>query len=367
MTAGFTDTPNVHSALIAPVPWQRRVTLCLRGQPWFLVILLPVSIIFLMGWVDYRTEWELSLFVFYAVPIILSVWLIGNLAGVAMCLLCSVVWWFANQNFHPYETQFGYAWAMLSRLIFYFVVVFSVTIVRKRQEEDAVRIQMLEERRQLERDIVTVSEHEQQRIGQDLHDGLCQQLAAIGCAARMLAEDLKMQGVAAACDAEHIEESVHQAVQEARSLARGIFPVHVDHSGLSAALKELAQNTSRLTSVEIEVRESVEVSLEDPGVSMHLYRIAQEAVANAVKHGSPQHILIDLRITRDELILTIEDDGLGVELNSKVFTQGMGLRTMRYRAESLGARLDVCRRLIGGTLVICRLPLQTPPTTNRNV
>ena len=367
MTAGFSDTPNVRTSCAAPLPWRHRVTDYLRGQPWFLVILLPVSIISLMGWIDYRTEWELSLFVFYALPIILSVWLIGDMAGVAMSLLCSAIWWFANQNFQPYETQLGYAWAMLSRLIFYFVVVFSVTSVRKRQEEDATRIQMLEERRQLERDIVTVSEHEQQRIGQDLHDGLCQQLAAIGCAARMLAEDLKMQGVAAACDAEHIEESVHQAVQEARSLARGIFPVHVDQSGLSAALKELAQNTTRLTSVEIEVKESAEVSLEDPGVSMHLYRIAQEAVANAVKHGSPRHILIDLRIARDELTLMIEDDGHGIQPDSKVYSEGMGLRTMRYRAQSLGARLEVCPRLIGGTLVICRLPLQTPPTANFNV
>ena len=253
---------------------------------------------------------------------------------------------------------------MLSRLIFYGVVVFSVASVRKKQEADATRIQMLEEHRQLEHDIVTVSEHEQQRIGQDLHDGLCQQLAAIGCAARMLADDLSAQGSAAAQDALLIEASVQQAVLEARSLARGIFPVHVDQSGLSSALKELALNTSRLTSVEIQVRESVEVSLEDPEVFMHLYRIAQEAVANAVKHSAAMHIILDLRMRHDELTLMIEDDGSGIQMSAVAQTEGMGLRTMRYRAQMLGANLVVCPRPAGGTQVICRLPLQTLPNPN---
>jgi signal transduction histidine kinase len=225
---------------------------------------------------------------------------------------------------------------------------------------------MLEERRQLERDIVAVSEHEQQRIGQDLHDGLCQQLAAIGCAARMLAEDLKSQGVPAAHDAILIEDSVQQAVLEARNLARGIFPVHVDHSGLSAALAELAQTTSRLTAIEIGVSESVEVSLDDPEVSMNLYRIAQEAVANAVKHGAAQKIFIHLSITSDELVLTIEDDGLGISEKAMTATSGMGLRTMRYRAQSLGALFDVCGCHLGGTRVICRLRLQTTLTDQSN-
>ncbi|MEQ1750513.1 MAG: histidine kinase, partial [Prosthecobacter sp.] len=208
MTASPIVNLGIRDVSSPPPSWQRRLTLFLRSKPWLLVMLLPASLVLVMGWVDYTTEWELSLFVFYAVPIILAVWLMGDMGGITIALLCSAVWWFANQNFHPYETQIGYAWAMLSRLIFYSVVVFSVASVRKKQEADATRIQMLEERRQLERDIVTVSEHEQQRIGQDLHDGLCQQLAAIGCAARMLADDLSAQGSTAAQDALLIEASV---------------------------------------------------------------------------------------------------------------------------------------------------------------
>ena len=352
-------TPGIRQVEALPWPWRSHLTFYLRRQPSFLVMLIPISLTLLMGWLDYLTAWELSLFVFYALPIILSVWWVSDSAGVVAALFCGVTWWFANQTTHPYETQIGYAWAMISRLIFFSVVSFAVTSVRKKQEADAAHIQMLEERRQLERDIVAVSEHEQQRIGQDLHDGLCQQLAAIGCAARMLAEDLKKQGVPAAHDAILIEDSVQQAVLEARNLARGIFPVHVDHSGLSAALAELAQTTSRLTSVEIAVSESVEVSLDGPEVSMHLYRIAQEAVANAVKHGLVQKIFVSLSINSDELVLSIEDDGCGISETAMNSRAGMGLRTMRYRAQSLGAQLDVCRCHLGGTRVACRLPLQT--------
>lgn len=354
-------TPGIRQFKVSPLPWRSRLTFHLRQQPWYLVMLIPISLTLLMGWLDYLTAWELSLFVFYALPIILSVWWVGDSAGGLTALFCSGIWWFANQTTHPYETQIGYAWAMMSRLIFFSVVSFSVTSVRKKQEADAAHIQMLEQRRQLERDIVAVSEHEQQRIGQDLHDGLCQQLAAIGCAARMLAEDLKTQGVPAAHDAILIEDSVQQAVLEARNLARGIFPVHVDHSGLSAALAELAQTTGRLTSVEIDVSESVALSLDDPEVSMHLYRIAQEAVANAVKHGAVKKIFIHLSITSDELALTIEDDGCGISEKAMTSNAGMGLRTMRYRAQSLGALLDIGRCHLGGTRIRCLLPLETTP------
>jgi signal transduction histidine kinase len=352
-------TLGIQKVKASPEPWQSQFTFYLRRQPSYLVMLIPISLILLMGWLDYLTAWELSLFVFYGLPIILSVWWVSDSAGIVTALFCSVTWWFANESTHPYETQIGYAWAMISRLVFFSVVSYSVTSVRRKQEADAAQIQMLEERRQLERDIVAVSEYEQQRIGQDLHDGLCQQLAAIGCAARMLAEDLKRQGVPAARDAILIEDSVQQAVLEARSLARGIFPVHVDHSGLSAALAELAQTTSRLTSLEIGVSESVEVSLDDPEVSMNLYRIAQEAVANAVKHGAAQKISIHLSMNSDELVLMIEDDGLGISEKAMTATSGMGLRTMRYRAQSLGALFDVCGCHLGGTRVTCRLYLQT--------
>jgi signal transduction histidine kinase len=337
------------------------VTNKMRGQPAWLTTALSTLLTLLTGWLDYVTGWEVSLFVFYAIPIIIAVWWSGGRAGVFIAIVSGVVWWTANEATHPYETQMGYAWALLNREFYFCVVVFAVTAVRNKQDADAARIQMLEEHQQLERDIVRVSEHEQQRIGQDLHDGLCQQLAAIGCAARALAEDLQNQFLPAARDAAMIEESIQLAVMEGRNLAHGIFPVHVDHDGLAAAVANLARSTSRLTGVAIDFKEGAEVRLGNREASMHLYRIFQEAVANAVRHSGAKRITVFLHQLGDELELLIEDDGTGIAAGDGNPKGGMGLRTMRYRALALGARLEIKPRAGGGTAVLCRMPIQPRP------
>ncbi len=332
------------------------VTKGMRRQSVWLAIALPVLLTLLLGCLDAATGWEISLFIFYALPITLAVWWIGTKAGLFIALLAGVVWWVANEGAQPYETSLGYFWAVVNREFYFGVVVVAVTVVRNKQEADAAHIQMLEERRRLEQDIVAVSEHEQQRIGQDLHDGLCQHLAAIGCAARVLAEDLQAQKVSEARDAVMIEESIQQAVLEARNLARGIFPVHVDRSGLAAALVDLGKMMHRLTGIAIVVKDCVDVPLDAPEVSMHLYRIAQEAVANAVKHSGASEITVAMKLSGGELELRVADNGSGMP-SPRMRGEGMGLRTMRYRAQAIPANLEITPRSAGGTLVCCRLQL----------
>lgn len=335
-----------------------KTTTRMRDQPMWVVLLLPMLLTVFMGWLDDISGWEVSLFILYAFPITLAVWWSGAAAGLIISAMSGIAWWVANEADQPYETRLGYVWALINREFYFCVVVFAVMAVRKRQEADAARIRMLEERRQLERDIVSVSEHEQQRIGQDLHDGLCQHLAAIGCAAQVLTEDLQARDVPEAREAAMIEDSLQQAVLEARNLARGIFPVHVDHSGLAAALSDLARMTTRLTGVEIQINEGVDAHLDDPESSMHLYRIAQEAVANAVRHGKATRITISLDLVDDALLLAIDDNGPGLELLKSGKGDGMGLRTMRYRAQALGAKLDFQDAPDGGTRVFCSLPVR---------
>jgi signal transduction histidine kinase len=337
-----------------------RVTQVMRNQPWWLALMPPTLLTLLMGWLDDVTGWEVSLFIFYAVPIVMAVWWIGIKSGLFITALAGLAWWFANLDTHPYITMLGYLWALVNREFYFGVVVFAVMAVRNKQEADDARIRMLEEQRQLEEDIVGVSEREQQRIGRDLHDGLCQHLAAIGCAARVLADDLREQGLPAEQDAVMIEGSIQQAVLEARNLAHGIFPVHVDRNGLSTALSDLARVTSRLTGVNIRFEESSEVHLENPESSMHLYRIAQEAVANAVRHGQAGEIVITLNLTPENLELRIDDDGVGMLETKKKNGGGMGLRTMRYRAQILNAHLKLQPRAGGGTSVTCLLPVPPP-------
>ncbi len=336
------------------------MTQLMRRLPRGLSLLLAVLLTLLVGWVDDITGWEVSLFIFYAVPIVQAVWWGSAWQGVLISVFSGAVWWYANRDVHPYNTSLGYFWALLNREFYFIVVIFAVRGIRKRQEADAAYIQVLEERQQLEADIVSVSEHEQQRIGRDLHDGLCQQLAAIGCATRVLADELSAQGSPQAEDAMALEESLRQAVMEARDLARGIFPVHVDRIGLSAALRDLATTLSRLTGLEIRVEEKGEVQIHSPEEAMHLYRIAQEAVSNAVRHAAPTKITIHLGVEKDRLQMVIEDDGQGLGESSSRNPEGMGQRTMRYRARSIGASLNFEPRPGGGTCIRLVQPLTAP-------
>lgn len=339
------------------IKWAGDMTVKMRERPLRVSLLAPMLLSVTIGWLDHITGWEISWFIFYAFPIILAVWWSGVSGGMAVAIVSGGVWWVANKHANPYTTQMGYAWAMISREFYFCVLVFAVNAVRSKQDADAAHIQMLEERRQLELDIIRVSEHEQQRIGQDLHDGICQQLAAIGCAVHALSEELRSQQLPAAEDATLVEEAVQQAAADARDLARGIFPVHVDATGFSTALKELAGNTSRLTGVSIVIKEIGEIQIDRPKVAMHLYRIAQEAVANAVRHGGAREIVITLSRLGDVLELRLEDDGVGMAADKPLMGVGMGLRTMRYRAQSVGATFEITPRLGRGTCVCCRLGL----------
>lgn len=330
----------------------------LRHLPRWLVASMLLGLCALIGWLDELSGWEWSLFIVYALPIFVAVWWGGRNAGLVLAVICSIIWWVANQDENPYKTEWGYNVAMLSRFVYFCIAAVGAAAVRAKQEADAERISALEELQQLERDIVSVSEYEQQRIGQDLHDGICQQLAAIGCAARALADDLNARSLPEARDAEQIESSLQATVVETRSLARGIFPVHVDRTGLSTALSELAATTSRMTGVPIEVSEWSEVHLEDPEVAMHLYRIAQEAVSNALKHSGADEIAITLRAMGDVLELRVEDNGRGLPKGLATSRAGMGLRTMHYRAQSIGAHLEIEPRPTGGTAVVCTLKVR---------
>lgn len=333
-----------------------RITDLMRGRSPTVSLVIPLGLAVVMALLDLATTWEVSLFVFYAVPVVLSVWWVGSMTGYGMAFVCGFLWWASNYHANPYETTLGYLWATMSRVIFFCVTVFAVTAVRNRQEADAARIEALEERRQLEMDLVSVSEYEQQRIGQDLHDGLCQHLAALGLAARSLANELSAQGNECVKDAELIEQSIRSAVEEARGLARGIFPVHVDRHGLAVALSEMAKTTERLTGLSIVVEEVGEVQIQSPETAMHLYRIAQEAVANATRHGGASRVLIRIEQTEGKLVLSVLDDGRGFPAEPRK-GGGMGLRTMRYRAQSIGARLSLSPPDERGATLRCEMPL----------
>jgi signal transduction histidine kinase len=327
--------------------------------PYGLLAVILVVLCAFIGWLDHQLGTEWSAFLLYALPITLSVWWGGRRLGLVLAGMCFLLCFITNYDNHPFSGQPAYLLAMVSRLLVFIIAALAASAVKDRHDADAARIEALEEMRQLEQEIISISEYEQQRIGQDLHDGVCQQLAAISCAARALAEDLESRGVPETRDAAAIEMSIQAAVIEARSLARGIFPVHVDRTGLSTALTELAETTSRMTGIAIDVAEWSEVHVDDPDVAMHLYRIAQEAVNNAVKHSGASEINITVRAMGDQLELRIEDNGKGLPQRKQDRAEGLGLRTMRYRAQALGTGIEFDSRPEGGTSVSCLMKVRT--------
>ncbi|OAI57255.1 hypothetical protein AYO49_02390 [Verrucomicrobiaceae bacterium SCGC AG-212-N21] len=327
-----------------------------RSQPKGFIIAFAIALLLAITWQDYLMGWEISLGVFYAIPIILVVWYVGRPHGFVVALLCMFAWWWANRISNPYVTRGGYLWATISRLVYFVCVAIGAAAVRKQRLTDEARIAALEHARSLERDIVNISEHEQRRIGQDLHDGLCQVLAGIGCAVTSLKEELEAKSMPEAKSAAEIEGFVTDAATEARDLARGIFPVLQDATGLETALEELSLFAAKLYQREVDFEFDDEIKISNPETAMHLYRIAQEALSNGMKHGKAKKVSISLRKVGTGIHMKIEDDGCGFP-GPSVSTTGMGLRTMNYRAKLIGAQLEFKSAFPSGTVVICQLPM----------
>jgi PAS domain S-box-containing protein len=208
------------------------------------------------------------------------------------------------------------------------------------------------ERKRLERELLDISNREQRRIGHDLHDGVCQQLVGIAYLTETLADRLQERGATESTDAERISYLINNALTQTRSVARGLFPVRLEDNGLPAALEELAANAGTLFQVPCSFACQQPPETMDNAIALHLYYIAQEAVANAAKHGQAKHVYISLQPFKDHYALTVEDDGVGFALATSRHA-GMGLRIMDYRARVIGATLEVKSQPGQGTVVQC--------------
>lgn len=212
----------------------------------------------------------------------------------------------------------------------------------------------LTERERLEKQILEISEQERERIGQDLHDGLCQLLSGIKFKTTLLEQKLQARNTGEARDAGAIERLLNGAIQQARNLARGLHPVDLEARGLMSALQELAESVRTVYGVRCSCRFRHTVLVHNHTVATHLYRIAQEAIANAIKHGHCSQIWVALDGDQERFALTVRDNGRGFPARPKK-KGGMGIHLMNYRARALSATLDIRRLPRGGTVVTCRL------------
>jgi two-component system, chemotaxis family, CheB/CheR fusion protein len=224
----------------------------------------------------------------------------------------------------------------------------------------------ISERKFLQSQLLTIATEEQRRIGQDLHDGVAQELLALGISAEMLAEEIAQWDEneatrVASRQVRNLADGLQESLRQVRILAQGLVPVEIDAEGLTAALADLASRVDEQSGLDCSFAAGPSVQIHDNHAANQLYRIAQEAVANAVKHAGGRTIRISLDEDDRLITLRVVDDGIGIEQHRsqrEAAGGGIGLRIMHYRAALIGAQLTVASEAVGGTAVTCVLNTQ---------
>jgi len=215
-------------------------------------------------------------------------------------------------------------------------------------------------RRQLESQLVRVSENQLQAFGRELHDGLCQQLTSLALFGATLQQQLAQRGQPEAETAQRIVDLTNQASTITRAIAHDLYPAELALGGLQGALKELAHNTNALPVMSCSFQATGDVEVDDPQVSINLYRIAQEAVANATKYSQASQLTLSLTRIGGAIQLSISDNGIGIDLTQPRQSQGVGMLSMRYRASLFDGTLQVLKNTPSGTRIVVLHQNQSP-------
>ena len=344
----------------------------LETWPKQFVALVCIWIVTAVGLVDYLTGYETFFFSFYLVAVFLAAWSVGFSFGVLIAALSVAAWIAANiAAGQRYSSDFIPVWNAAILFSFYLVVVGLLARLRTLQKhlEERVRLrtaaltQEMQERLRLQKELLETSEREQRRIGLDLHDGLCQHLTGTALAGHLLGQKLAEKSLPESASANRLVELVEEAIELTRTLSRGLHPAAVQGGNLADNFQELAADTRERFKVVCQFECHQAEPLRDAGVATHLYRIAQEAVANAVRHGKAGHIKIGLDFAGGDHVLTVTDDGTGLPENAWS-GKGLGLRLMAYRADLIGAAFRIERLPARGTRVTCVLPGIARPKEN---
>jgi signal transduction histidine kinase len=342
--------------------------LLLKGLRWLdgrnptVVQITGIVLILCIAAVGYTTGPQLSTSLLYLIPPLLITRAAGLKAGVFAALFAALLWLATDlhanpESIHPITPY----WNALMRLGTFLVAVglmAATTSLNAHLEERVLeRTAALEaqivETRELEKVILEISDRERASIGQDLHDGLCQQLVGAAFSANLLREKLATDAAGSA-DAERIADMIDDSITQARNLARGLYPVRLETEGLEMALVELASTLSRRFDIACPVVCPTPLPPVGSNTGIQLYRIAQEAVTNAAKHAGATRITLQLIADQHRLQLIIEDDGIGIH-RTKRNPQGMGLSIMEFRARMIGAEFSIQPRSSGGTVVTCHV------------
>jgi signal transduction histidine kinase len=325
------------------------------------MVALTFAIFALVAVVDYLTGYEISCTVFYLLAIGIATWFTGAGLGIFLSILSAASTSFANVlTGEMYSNRIAPFWNAAILLCFYLIVVWLLRSLRQVQdtlelrvrERTAILSSELAERKRLEKEILVISEREQRRIGLDIHDSLCQHLTGTALAEQYLVEKLADHDAPEVADADRVVGLIEDAISMARSLATGLAPIETGGEGLLAALTDLAAHFSSQFKIACRFSFEEPIPIHDPSVATHLYRIVQEAVHNAIRHGKARNIAVHLGTAGSLVILTVMDDGVGLPGGAPL-SHGMGLRNMKYRASMIGGRITIERGHPGAMVTCC--------------
>lgn len=327
-------------------------------------VTIALAVVLVVGGIDYVTGHEILLSTFYLLAVALAAWKVGPGFAIAISLL-SVGAWVAGDLAAgaTYPRAFVPVWNAAIILAFYLIVILLLDRLRGMQRglEERVRMRTvalteeMQERERLEREILDVGERERRRIGRDLHDSLGQLLTGTALAGQVLQERLEARTAPETKDAANIVGLVEDAIELTRRFARGLDPVEIEAGGLTQGLRELADQTSALSPTRCAFHEDAPVAIADSATATHLYRIAQEAVSNAIKHAHASCIEVRLDAPEGRIRLSVRDDGAGLPPTAW-HRAGMGLRVMAHRAAVMGGTFSAGAEANGGTMVVCEVP-----------
>lgn len=316
-----------------------------------------------IGVADFFTGIQLSLLVFYFVPVALAVAAAGWRFGASIAVACVGIWVASDLAAGAqFSNPLIPAWNALIALVTYLVLIWLLSSVlnlhrdmdeRVRQRTAALTEEMAE-RERLEKAVLEVGERERRSVGRDLHDGLGQHLTGTALVAQALAAQLGQRGAIEAAEARKIVALIEEGIDQTRSVAKGLVLGEIEQAGLAVALRDLTAASAAKFNLQCELRCDLAAELE-PDAAAHLYRIAQEALGNAARHGRARRIGVELTENEREITLRITDDGVGLPPPDRR-GQGLGLRIMAHRAAMVGARFAIEAAPGGGTIVTCRLP-----------
>jgi len=331
------------------------------------LMLVTWMLVALIGIVDFLIGFEVSLLVFYFLPIALAVVIDGPRFGFLVAII-SVGTWVAGDIAAGarYATPVVPIWNAVIAFITDAILIWllGALLSFQRQLEHGVQRRTaalaaeVAERERLEREVLEISERERRSIGHDLHDGLGQHLTGTAIRAQMLADKLRDDRTADVADAKRVVALVKHAIEQTRQMAKGLLLADIDAGALAPALAEFAQAISEQFRVTCTVSAEGEARAMESGTASQLFRIAQEAVRNAVRHGRASRIEIRLRAAGRATEMVVTDNGTGIG-SAATRGDGLGLRIMAHRARLIGADFSIGAAPAGGTTVTCSLPFHS--------